>query len=373
MKFICLLRLFCLSLFFLFFSSCKDDTFKKGIDILFSEVDSLEYSQVLCKDFIWGQPLDILCPDSVIIIYDEKNYLNLFHLVDLEDPDRVLSFGRKGQGVNEFIMPSDFQIIDKKTISTFDFMKKNLYKINLSIVRESNLEYDYSILVKDTLWGTTKILPTIYNSFVKLGFYDDCMLRLNYGEMQPEKLYGEYPYKDTDEEKIENRMRGMAYQGNIRLNPGRDKFVFAVNRADIIYFYKVLQEDIILTKYYELSYPMYLPNKDGESRSVSIAANNNRTFISISTSDDYVYTLYSGKNMQENGMKSLEGDIIYVFDWEGNPIKKYNLNCPVTHICVNNDNSELYAFSNMPDPQLIKFELMKNALCISPAYSTEHE
>jgi hypothetical protein len=349
------LIVFCVFHFFLFFSSCEDDK-RSDIDFLFSDVDSLRYNRVLCEDFIWGQPLDVLCLDSVIMVYDEKSNINLFHLVSLNHPEEVLSFGRKGQGVNEFIMPFDIQVIGKNRIGVFDMMQKTLYGIDLSTVDKQN--DDYSILAKDTLFGTIKMFPTLYNSFVKLGFYEDCMLRLNYDEKQQEKLYGEYPYKDMDEKKIENRIRAMAYQGSICLNPYGDKFVFAVNRADIIYFYKVLPEEIILTKHYELSYPQYLPHADDKSRSASMAANNNRTFISVTTSNDYVYALYSGKSMQESGTKSLEGNVIYVFDWEGNPIKKYNLNCPITHISVNNENSVLYAFSNMPDPQLIEFELM---------------
>ena len=44
--------------------------------------------------------------------------------------------------------------------------------------------------------------------------------------------------KDGDEKQIANRLRGMAYQGIIRLNPFMDKFVYAVNTSEIIHFIK---------------------------------------------------------------------------------------------------------------------------------------
>ncbi|KAA4557561.1 hypothetical protein F3B51_26380 [Bacteroides ovatus] len=71
----------------------------------------------------------------------------------------------------------------------------------------------------------------------------------------------------------------------------------------------------------------------------------------------YVYGLYSGKNFKENGLETLAGTIIYVFDWNGEAIKKYELNVPVTLISVDNKDEMLYAFSNMPDPELIRFKI----------------
>lgn len=54
--------------------------------------------------------------------------------------------------------------------------------------------------------------------------------------------------------KIANRLRGMAYQGIIRLNPFMDKFVYAVNTSEIIHFYKINNTDISLIKKYEMNY-----------------------------------------------------------------------------------------------------------------------
>jgi hypothetical protein len=60
---------------------------------------------------------------------------------------------------------------------------------------------------------------------------------------------------------------------------------------------------------------------------------------------------------KENGLETLAGTIIYVFDWNGEAIKKYELNVPVTLISVDNKDEMLYAFSNMPDPELIRFKI----------------
>ena len=216
---------------------------------------------------------------------------------------------------------------------------------------------NYSILIKDTIPGTIKVLPTAFNTFVSLGFYEDCMFRLWGSGLIEEKKYAEYPYRDKKEQQIANNLRGMAYQGIIRVNSNMNKFVYAVNTSEIIYFYKMDTVDISLIKKYEMNYPVYKTQVDGDMRAAPISSLNNSTFISLGTSPQYVYALYSGKNFKEKGLEALTGTIIYVFDWNGNAVKKYELNIPVTLISVDDEDKVLYAFSNMPDPELIKFKL----------------
>ena len=136
-----------------------------------------------------------------------------------------------------------------------------------------------------------------------------------------------------------------------------DQFVYAVNTSEIVHFYKINNTDISLIKKYEMNYPIYKTQVEGDMRAAPISSSNNSTFISLCISPKYVYGLYSGKNFKENGLETLAGTIIYVFDWNGEAIKKYELNVPVTLISVDNKDEMLYAFSNMPDPELIRFKI----------------
>lgn len=336
-----------------FFHGCKDEENCK-LDNLFKNKQLLQYDKFLSSDYLWGTPMDMLYCDSSVFVFDEKSENALFHLVNLSNHDIIYNFGKKGQGANEFLMPFDFQSLGKNSISVYDLYNKTLSILNISELK--NGEFDQSILTKDTMPGTIKVLPTAFNTFVSLGFYEDSMFRL-WGGGLVEKKYAEYPYKDTKEHQIANRLRGMAYQGILRLNSNRNKFVYAVNTSDIIYFYKVDSDNITLVKKYEMNYPIYKTQDNGDIRSAPISSLNKNTFISLCTSPKYVYGLYSGKNFKDNGLESLTGTIIYVFDWNGATIMKYELNIPVTQICVDDKDVFLYAFSNMPDPELIRFKL----------------
>lgn len=95
--------------------------------------------------------------------------------------------------------------------------------------------------------------------------------------------------------------------------------------------------------------------QEGDARAAPISADNIRTFIDATASNHFVYLLYSGKTYKEEGMKSFEGTIVYVFDWSGKAYKKYILNLPVFRFCVDKDDRAIYAFSNNPDPVLVRF------------------
>lgn len=342
----------------IFFSSCENNKINSQLDNLFTSRIFLEYEKMPSNNYIWGTPMDMLYCDSAIMVFDEKSENGLFHLINLNDLDSIYDFGKKGQGIGEFIMPFDFQLFSKSAVSVYDLYKKTLSVLNIPEIK--NGTYNDSILIKDTILGTIKVLPTVFNTFVSLGFYEDCMFKLWGAGLIEEKRYAEYPYRDKEEQQIANNSRGMAYQGIIRVNSNMNKFVYAVNTSEIIYFYKIDTVDISLIKKYEISYPVYKTQVDGDMRAAPISSLNESTFISLCVSPKYVYALYSGKNFKEKGLEAFTGTIIYQFDWDGNAIKKYELNIPVTLICVDDEDKALYAFSNMPDPELIRFKLKYN-------------
>lgn len=339
-------------LYIFFVTACSPSPKKDNFS--FKHVDTLKYVQTYLNDHIWGHPMSISYLDSKLLVSDERADVGLLHLIDCHDMTAVLDFGSKGQGRNEFLMPFDFQVLNDTTLTLFDLASRSLHLLNLREI--VNGIYEFPVCYKDTVLGTIKILPTKYDTFVTLGFYENCMMKLQ-GRGMDTKLYGEYPYRDDSERKIENRLRGMAYQGVFRSNPSKDKFVYAANSADILYFYSVTSKDIDLVRKYEYNYPEYITRVQGESRATPMSPTNNRTFVDVTTSDKYVYLLYSGRNFKEIGLKAFEGGTIYVFDWEGNPVQKYILNIPITCFCVNPNDTELFAFSNMPEPTLVKFSM----------------
>ena len=69
------------------------------------------------------------------------------------------------------------------------------------------------------------------------------------------------------------------------------------------------------------------------------------TFVSGTTTRNYLYLLYSG-NHEVDGAGNLNstGKKVYVYDWQGNPVRILRFPNFISSIGVNDDDSELYAF-----------------------------
>lgn len=83
----------------------------------------------------------------------------------------------------------------------------------------------------------------------------------------------------------------------------------------------------------------YLSDGSGIVTAMSGVNNYNEIFCPDATSK-YVYALYSDKKMYENNRKS---DTVLVFDWDGNPIKKYSLDTDAYYIAVDSTQQSLFA------------------------------
>ena len=63
-------------------------------------------------------------------------------------------------------------------------------------------------------------------------------------------------------------------------------------------------------------------------------------FIEVCSAPKYLYALYSAGKIYEVQRKS---KTIFVFDWDGNPIKELLLDMDVFHIAVNEKDKRLFA------------------------------
>ena len=102
--------------------------------------------------------------------------------------------------------------------------------------------------------------------------------------------------------------------------------------------------------------------RSGPKTSVDHTDEERNSFITATADANFIYALYSGKSMNVNSMEELTdtflSSIVYVFDWDGTPVKKIKLDQEVRSISVDSENNILYAASYKDDiPNLIKFDL----------------
>lgn len=321
----------------------------------FTTVRELKSVPCMDEELILGGPAQMLYTDSSLFIHDGKTE-NLFWLIDLADSCKTYRFGKRGNAGNEFLqIGSVCKMNNDSVLGIWDSYRRELREINLRQVKR--LEEDYAVIMKDTTSKfRMKLCATKYDGYLGLGFYEDGMLSLS-GPMRQTSYFYEYPYRDQHERMTSNRLRGMAYQGTLCANKSQDKFLYAIDSAPIFMLFSVSENQI--DKNYEWigGYPTYRTEETANSFSAPISADNEMTFISAYATERYIYLLYSGKSFREAQMKAFEADVIYRLSWEGKPVDKLTLDCPITLFCVSDDDKDLYALANKGELEVVKYKI----------------
>lgn len=335
-------------------SACTTDRHDmQAFDKSFVKVHDLISTSVLQEELILGRPLGIHYADSSILIYDDLSD-TLFILIDLVDDGKVYRFGQRGESENEFLQVFSFCSMDVDSlVGVYDVYRRCLCGINLRQVKREPAKFP--IITKDTL-NSIVLAATKYGTYLGLGFYENNMLSLS-GDEIGRKFFFEYPYQDSREQMIANRLRGMAYQGPLCSNKSLDKFLYAVGSAPIFMLYSVTEDEIKKTYEWIGGYPVYVTEETGEYRSAPMSADNKQSFIAAYATDNYVYLLYSGKSVREANRSAFQGNTIYRLTWKGEPVDKFELDFPATKFCVSDADDTLYALVNKGEVELVQYAL----------------
>ena len=74
--------------------------------------------------------------------------------------------------------------------------------------------------------------------------------------------------------------------------------------------------------------------------SVDLTENSQIGYINLCATGEYVYALYSEKKAIKSTRKS---NVVLVFDWSGNPVKKYLLDTDAYYIAVDETEQSMFA------------------------------
>ena len=163
--------------------------------------------------------------------------------------------------------------------------------------------------------------------------------------------FGEYPYRDEEERKVDGFILGDVYQGKLATSPLHNRFVQAIYKAKILTFYEQSGEHWNLVKEIQESFPKYKYNSPAIETDTPVG------YLDVCATEKYVYALYSGKNYRDDKDAAFSGYTIEVYGWDGTLQKRYQSDVPLKVIEVSKDDGSLYAIAYHPDPVLVRFPL----------------
>jgi hypothetical protein len=286
--------------------------------------------------------------DSLIII-NAANTEPLYHIYRLtknNQLEQLSTFGTMGEGPNEFIFNTAMNIGENK-ISIFDKSLLRNYIIDLySLSNNTKIQMKTEYLNNSSSFN--KLIAIEDNIYFGNGTFERGMFAFYHHDSL---IYTDVPYPE-DGIDASNEQKGMVYQGCLVKQLRGNRFVYGGYYGHILEIFSIDGFSLkrIFSDIYE--FPQYGMKQSGTFLEANYKNNNRTGFFSISTTQEYIYALYSGKKRGDDRIDY--ANIVYIYDWDGNRIKKCIMDKDVSGICVDKNNKKIYGLYTDPNDDNLK-------------------
>lgn len=309
--------------------------------------------ELIHSNIIYLEEFDILKPGHVIRKDDsymiwEINNEETFHFVNF-DSKKVIRGVRKGSGPGEIIFPSSIQI-KEDNFYVFDPDKKKINQIYIST--DSTLELKE---VEEINFDKRLFLINYQGShIIATGLFEDAWLATLKGNGEIISKVDFPSFKETSNTpKMELSM--LYIITHLANKPDNKKVVAATQDLGVISFFNYINGSI-LEEYKQIKYfgPEFTLQERG---GIGYSKDGLIGFCGLDCDNEYVYVLYSGRTFAEHGMQSHHCDNLLIYDWDGNPIKHYILDIPMTSMKYDKKNNSIYGIAYHPEGAFIEYQL----------------
>lgn len=308
-------------------------TFPEETDITFSDLN--EYKE--------GIPKTLLLVDSTLIIFNfTKNIKSFLYNYDLKKNKFSRGYLNKGRGPGEAYGGCCTGITNNK-LWVYDVTLKKIFLIDKSIALNDKCEdkffssyplegrfYQIALTDSFTFWGCG-----MFNTPYKIQKKDFL------GEELEE--FGEFEYIPP---KMPIDALKDAFHSFFHIKPSGDKIAISYLYTDVVEIYDRIEPYTNIAVQGPSVVDLNFNVARMESENYNYMEKNKdirKTFLAGATTNEYIYLAYSGLSYAEgNDMNYCK--VVFIYDWEGNPVKKLNLDRRIMGIAVSKDNKTMYSF-----------------------------
>lgn len=302
----------------------------------------IEKKRAVIDEELLAKVEDIECNDSCMVVFDVHGG-NCFSLFDLRTGELIRRFGAIGAEPDE---------IQLGTTGSLDGNQFNMFYSQTGFIGRYTLDSLYQqthasleVLTKYTIPDSyfSKIILLNDSLFLGAGVYQ---LQYQYAIFNNRNEVLDYTSEifNTKDRDFNTLNVFLSNQGRLKKHPNQDKFVFSLNYSSNIDFYEVVDNKLHLIKSLRLRSPKLTPIQNELFITSMPDEDNALGYLSLATSEKYIYALYTDKKFVEKGKSSSRSsNIVLVYDWKGNPVRKYDLQEEAYYITVNEKNNCIYA------------------------------
>ena len=311
----------------------------------------------LPNDFLFRLPADIvdLGTHLAVQMYHANGFIHIF---DKESGVFVKSFGSRGRGPDEFTIPPTIRTNEDKTelyaFQLFNGMHdywtydvRNILEDNLvrPVRKEEIVLYlhegqQYSSSAQDFLAWQDKRLFDIYH-FHRFEIQDTLGNTLY--------TYNEYPKVRLKEKADSIFFRRSYTSAPIALKPDMSKFVTASHTGCIMEIFDLeasgKMEKIVEKRFFP---PIF---EAMQGNAYPVAGETVSGMYDLSATDELIFGMYHGKTFYMDDRDFI--NTIAVFDWLGNPVRRYDLNWCIESFVVDAKRNRCYLVGVCADEDVV--------------------
>jgi hypothetical protein len=305
----------------------------KTDETILESQQSLE--KILTEDILRNPTQMQTSNDGGVVIIDEFGVSGFIKVLN-QDWQVIHSLGKLGEGPEEFSTYPSLSIGDDGKPYVFDGLKNRLYSLDINsgdLIQESFL-----VPEKDIVEEIISISKTDY--VFQPGGHNNLFTKISREVRGPKKSF---PLSILNQHfQNKDNTKKLTLSSNY-LTKKPDEEIYA---AVFNYYDELLITDGSKSLYHETIFGDLLYDSD----------QTNIAFTAIATTEDYIYAIYYGKNV--NDLENPTECNLLIFDWKGTLKKNIVLDHPLNFITVDQKNKVLYGLNPMnEDNPIYKLKL----------------
>lgn len=362
---------FLLTLVVIVFTNCKEEQgilSKRQREITRNELKEKApvfrlKSEVIQLDKPLSNVRELLFHNGLLYISEISGTDSIVSVVDPRNGKGKGFLFKAGDGPNELSFVDNMNI-QKDTLVFFDPYEYKVYLKPVEKRKPLNWPDDQTEVVQIKDVFADNIVYVNGRLFV---IYYVAEKTARFAELDPDTgdllgFFGELPYH-PDISKIDERIHNMMNTVRTVTKPDGSKFALAYDYQDLIEIYNEDGTLLNAVRGPDLFFPAFnaKDRKGGGFRRAPIRGKTRKAYLAARTTEDELWLLYSGKVMypleKDKASESYLGPEIFVYDWNGNYQRSYQLDTPVYNFCLDAEQQVIYAISDVNDTQLLRFPM----------------
>ena len=274
-----------------------------------------------------------------------------------ETKEKIECF-RRGRGPNEVMTTGHIQIYNGD-LYLFDITRQILYSLDLEkTIRDKRQSIDKRISIQPN--SSENIAERLYSVYKSENYILTTALFSDgtwFGSLNEAKgIASSIPLIDFKSTRNMSTLENSAFQlsSSFSVSPAGRQGICAMLACGAFSIFDIsgnALKERLRTIYYE---PKMLPSP-GEQITPGSTPDNIRAFYAVQSTDEEIYLLFSGREAGGIDIPSYECSHLLVYDWDGKPIRRYELEHPITSIHL--QAGRIYGVSTFPTAAYYVYEL----------------